>query len=233
MAKGSRTISLLSSLHKGLEMLMAKRMAHTAISQKVVPRQLFGAPLERFFNHHIACVIHDIDHPMHIRQKVVLVTFDVQGAFDAVLYERLLPRRRKMGWPESTADWVKYFLHARSARLHHEDRVTEPVFLECRLSQRSLLSLILLLYMTEVVGGSQCINAYADDVAIFGIGKTLLKAATAAWQEVNAVLAWATEYAVSFDPGKADVVYFLCPIAKRCGLPPITVCASQVNVSVE
>ncbi|KAI1002277.1 hypothetical protein K3495_g5927 [Podosphaera aphanis] len=99
-AKGWRPIALISCLGKGLEILVAKRMAHTALERNVIPRQLFGALLNRFANDLVACVIHDIEHTLQMRQTAELVTLDVQGAYHAVLHERLLKRMRNMGLPE-------------------------------------------------------------------------------------------------------------------------------------
>ena len=147
-------------------------MAHTALSQNVVPRQLFGALPGRSSNDLVARIIHDVEHAMHRRQKATLVTLEVQGAFDAVLHGRLLLRLRKIGWPELAVDWVKSFLDKRSARVRHEDGVTEPVFLECELPQGSPLSpIFFLLHMAEVVGESRWRFSYADNVVILGVGK--------------------------------------------------------------
>ena len=72
-AKGWRPIALLSSLGKGLERLIARRMAYTALTYKAVPQQLFGALTGRSANDLVSCVIHDVEHAMKRQKKAVLV----------------------------------------------------------------------------------------------------------------------------------------------------------------
>ncbi|KAI0992584.1 hypothetical protein K3495_g15601, partial [Podosphaera aphanis] len=89
-AKGWRPISLLSCLGKGLERLVAKRMAWLAIKHRVIPQQLFGALPGRSAVDLVSCVVHDAEAAMRNSKVTAMVTLDVQGAFDAVLHKRLL-----------------------------------------------------------------------------------------------------------------------------------------------
>ncbi|KAI1002492.1 hypothetical protein K3495_g5712, partial [Podosphaera aphanis] len=59
--KGWRPIALLSCLGKGLERLLAKRMAHLAVTHDVVGRQQFGALPKRSATDLVSCVVHDIE----------------------------------------------------------------------------------------------------------------------------------------------------------------------------
>ena len=138
----------------------------------------------------------------------------------------------KIGWPKPAITWLKSFLQERSARVRQEDGVTDPAFLECGLPQGSPLSPILFLfYMAEVVGGSSWRFGYADDVAILGIGSTPTEAAVAVQREVDAVLGWAADNAVSFDPDKAEVVYLVGPRSSGHDLPAIRVDTRDVQGS--
>lgn len=84
-AKGWRPISLLSCLGKGLERLVAKRMAWLAIKHRVVPKQLFGALPGRSAVDLVSCVIHDAEAAMR-NNKVTAV----DGSVD-VDYNRASP----------------------------------------------------------------------------------------------------------------------------------------------
>ena len=131
-----------------------------------MPQQLLGALFGRSANILVSCAIHDAEHAMKRQKKAVLVTLDVKGPFDAVIHGRLLQRMKRMGWPDASIYWIKSFLRGRSTHVRHEDGVTDPIHLECGLPQGSpLFSILFLLYMAEVVGGSSWRFGYADDVA--------------------------------------------------------------------
>ena len=104
-----RPIALLSVLGKGLERLIAKRMAWIAVTQKVLTCQQFGA-----VPHHSAvdlttCLTHDVETALNSKLKATMLTLDVKGAFNGVLPGRLVRRLREQGWPDNLAKWVGSF----------------------------------------------------------------------------------------------------------------------------
>lgn len=209
-------------------------MTYTALHSQIIPQNIFGALPRRSANDLVSCVVHDVEHILSLRQKAVLVTLDVQGAFDSVLHERLLRRIKKMGWPIEAISWIRSFLKERRVRVRYNQGVTDEIMLECGLPQGSPLSPILfLLYMSEVVAGSQWRFGYADDIAIMRAGKTTEEAAASAQEEVDDIIKWSRENAVSFDPTKTEVIYFLCPCARHQALPKIKVGLNEIVASDE
>jgi hypothetical protein len=47
----------------------------------------------------VAAFTHDIEAAMALGKEVTMITMDVQGAFDALLTQRLLARMTEQGWP--------------------------------------------------------------------------------------------------------------------------------------
>ncbi|KAI0992291.1 hypothetical protein K3495_g15895 [Podosphaera aphanis] len=88
-------------------------MATLAITAEVVGHQQFGALPKRSATDLVACVVHDIEEARTQNWTSTLVTLDVQGAFDAVLHNRLLMRMQKQGWPDSVLRWTASFLRDR------------------------------------------------------------------------------------------------------------------------
>ena len=92
-----RSIALLSCLGKGLERNVARRIAWTAMTYRVLSPQHGGAPPKRSVMDLIAAFTNDLEKAFSRGQHVAMVTMDVQGAFDALLNNRLLHRMRDQG----------------------------------------------------------------------------------------------------------------------------------------
>ena len=135
LPKSYRPISLLRTLGKGLEWLVAKRLLWIAIKYKVLHPQQFGALPLRLSADLIICLIYNIEEAWAKDRKLIssVLTADIKGAFNAVLPGYLLRRLRAQGWPDNIARWAFSFTTKRIARIRL-DRVTillEPV--TCRL----------------------------------------------------------------------------------------------------
>ena len=91
-----RPIALLSFVGKGLERLLAKRIAWTALTHDLLSPQLGGALPKRSTMDLVASFVHEAERALAKNLRVSMVTMDVQGAFDALLKRRLLQRLRKL-----------------------------------------------------------------------------------------------------------------------------------------
>ena len=90
-----RPIALLSVLGKGLERLVARKMAWLAITLQIVGNQQFSAlPLQSSVDL-TTCLTHDVEEALLSSSKASFLTMDVKGAFNAVLLGRLVRRLRK------------------------------------------------------------------------------------------------------------------------------------------
>ena len=96
-----RPIALLSVLGKGLERLLARKMAWLAISLQILSSQQFGALPLRSATDLTTCLTHDVEAALNKGLKTTLLTMDVKGAFDGVLLGRLVRRLCEQGWPDN------------------------------------------------------------------------------------------------------------------------------------
>ncbi|MBE3042001.1 hypothetical protein IMZ48_05350, partial [Candidatus Bathyarchaeota archaeon] len=81
---GYQPIQLISVLGKGLERLIARRMAHHSIQHQVCNPQHIGALLERSATDIASVFTHQVETWLADGKEVVAVMNDVKGAFDAV-----------------------------------------------------------------------------------------------------------------------------------------------------
>ncbi|RKK06588.1 hypothetical protein BFJ65_g18486, partial [Fusarium oxysporum f. sp. cepae] len=112
-----RPISLLSCLGKGLERLIARRLAWAAVHYSVLHPQQAGALPKRSATDLVTALVHDIEEAFARKKVATIVTMDVQGAFDTVMRNRLILRLREQGWPNHLARWAGSFMGGRSARV--------------------------------------------------------------------------------------------------------------------
>ena len=125
------SLTLLSCLGKGLERIIARRMATLSIRESLLNPQQFGALPKRSAVDLAACVTHDVERAFAEHKVASLLTMDVSGAFNAVLRGRLILRLRQQGWHESLVRWVDAFMTERSASVRMEGVLTEPQPLLC------------------------------------------------------------------------------------------------------
>lgn len=95
--RSMRPIALSSCLGKVLERIVARRIAHTAMAFNVLSPQHGGALPKRSAMDLATSFVHDVEMAWYRREHVTMVTMDVQGAFDAVLQNRLLHRMKERG----------------------------------------------------------------------------------------------------------------------------------------
>lgn len=205
-----RPIALLSCIGKGLERIIAKRMSYLAINSEVVGRQQFGALPKRSEIELVSCVVHDIEEARTQGWSSTLVTMNVEGTFDAVLHSRLIRRMQTQGWPINILGLISSLLKNRHVQVQYLGGITTTKKLVCGIPQGSSISpLLFLLFMEEPMKNDNTVAlfSYANDIGILGIGRTVTES-TAAAQQVNSVLEWADNNAISFDPQKSEVTQF-------------------------
>ena len=138
-----RPIALLSCLGKGLERLIARRLAYAAIKYKVLNPQQFGALPKRAATDLVACLVHDIEVAWGKGQVASLLITDIKGAFDSILRNRLTLRLREQGWPTWLIRWVSSFQSDRSVTVRLGDITSNPANLSYGLPQGSPVSPVL------------------------------------------------------------------------------------------
>ncbi|KAJ3478790.1 hypothetical protein NLG97_g8480 [Lecanicillium saksenae] len=206
-----RPISLLSCLSKGLERVIARRMAHAAIKHSIVHPNQAGALPKRSAVDIAACLIYDIEKALASGKVATLVTEDVMGAFDAILRNRMILCLRQQGWPDFLIRWIASFLLDRLAKVRYQETTTASAKLRCGLPQGSPISPILYILITAAIyflTGPAQRYGYADDTAMLFIGDSLEDTTRQANEAIAAMESWGRGEAIYFDPGKTEIMHF-------------------------
>ncbi len=204
-----RPIALLSCLGKGLERLMARRLAFWAKELKILAPDQCGAISQRSATDLTTALLSDINDQWAQHRVAGMVTIDVQGAFDGVLGGRLIYRLREQGWPKEVLDWVHSFLSNRTARINLDNTTSEPFRTYGGLPQGSPVSPILfLLYIEPLLRLGKSRFGFADDACLLGSGKDLPTCGQALQKSLNGALQWGADNGIQFEISKTELQYF-------------------------
>ena len=117
IAKAWRPISLLATLGKVLESVVAERISHMVETHGLLPTNHFGARKQRSAEQALVLLQEQIYTAWRGRRTVSLISFDVKGAYNGVCKERLLQRMKARGIPERLLRWVESFCSQRTASI--------------------------------------------------------------------------------------------------------------------
>ncbi|CBF84167.1 hypothetical protein AN2711.2 [Aspergillus nidulans FGSC A4] len=171
-----RPISLLSTLGKGLERLLAQQMAVRAIQADLLAPCHFGALPGWSAIDLVQVLVHRVEEAFQQGKDASLLLLDMKGAFDAVIHQRLLSHLRLQGWHKGLLQLLEDWLTGRSVSVHiKESTATAPI--KGGLPQGSPLSPILfLLYAARIVSTLESSFCYADDIGVLLDTKLTFKA---------------------------------------------------------
>jgi hypothetical protein len=116
--KAYRPITLLSTLGKALESVLATRLSYLVEAHTLLPDTHIGGRVGRSCDHALHLLLERIYESWRQDAHVAtLLTLDVTGAFDHVAHERLAHCLRKRRIPEQMVRWILSFLRDRSTTL--------------------------------------------------------------------------------------------------------------------
>lgn len=210
-----RPISLLSTLSKGLEAVIAKRLSYLAEKHHLLPRNQFGARPRRSCEQALNILVEKICAAWRIGRVLTLITFDVEGAFNGVNADILIPRLRERRVPEKLVAWIQSFCKDRKGLISFSSfQSISQTITQAGLPQGSPLSPSLYnFYNADLVespidksGGS---IGFIDDYTRWVTGETPEQNRALIQQTVvPRVEKWAKDSGVRFQINKTKLIHF-------------------------
>jgi hypothetical protein len=234
VAKAWRPISLLATLGKVLESVVAERISHAVETHGLLPTNHFGARKQRSAEHALVLLQEQIYAAWRNRWVVSLVSFDVKGAYNGVCKERLIQRMRARGIPEALLRWVEAFCSDRTATIQVNGQTSEARSLpQAGLPQGSPLSPILFLFFNadlvqqkiDCYGGA---IAFVDDFTAWVAGPTTQDNRKGIEAIIEKALDWERRSGATFEADKTAVIHFT-RWAKRSDSEPFTIKGQTVE----
>lgn len=214
LAKAYRPISLLATLGKILESVVAERISYAVEEFGLLPTNHFGARKKRSTEQALTLLQEHIYKAWRSKKVLSLVSFDVKGAYNGVYKERLLQRLRARGIPLALVRWIDSFCSQRTATILVNGYTSEKQDLpQAGLHQGSPLSPILFLFFNadlvqhklDTKGGSM---AFVDDYTAWVTGPTAEANRGPMETIVERALAWERRSGATFEGDKTSLVHF-------------------------
>ena len=213
--KAYRPISLLRTICKGLERLVAQRLSEFCERTNRLSPTQFGARPRRSTEQALAILVEKTYDAWRVQKVLSLVTFDVQGAYNGVNKDVLKERMRACAIPTMLINWTYCFCSNRAASINFGDFKAEMATINFPgLPQGSPLSPILyILYNHDLLTGK--INSkggdmgFVDDFTAWAVGKNSDENTARLQKEViPRVTRWERESGATFEGDKTQFIHF-------------------------
>jgi ribonuclease HI len=214
LAKSWRPISLLSTLGKILEAVVAERLSYAVETFGLLPANHFGARKRRSTEQALLLLQEQIYKAWRGRRVLSLISFDVKGAYNGVFKDRLLQRLKARGIPESLVRWIDAFCSRRTATIAVNGFTSERQELpQAGLPQGSPLSPILFLFFNadlvqHRIDGNGGAVAFVDDYTAWVTGPSAESNRAGLQAIIDRALDWERRSGAQFEGDKSAIIHF-------------------------
>eukprot|EP01060_Flectonema_neradi_P013170 TRINITY_DN1994_c0_g1_i11.p1 TRINITY_DN1994_c0_g1~~TRINITY_DN1994_c0_g1_i11.p1 ORF type:complete len:996 (+),score=78.70 TRINITY_DN1994_c0_g1_i11:2407-5394(+) len=205
-----RPITLTSALCKVMEKMLTDRMNHILRDRLEVRQSAFRKGRSALEN--LCQVTDSLLQARKEGKEAILLTFDLQKAFDAVQHRTLLHRMRKLGVPKRYLRWVQHYLKSRRVSTKVNGVRSKYEKIKTGVPQGSVLGPQLFsIYINGLINRLRHYEptVFADDIGIVISAKTIEELEKKANRAVRIVQEWAEESDVEVNtaPGKTEYIH--------------------------
>lgn len=215
LAKNFRPISLLWTISKGLERVIARRLTFYIEKYSLVPQNQFGCRPRRNTEQALNILIEAIFQAWKKGLTLSLITFDVKGAFNGVNKEALIRIMENMRFPANLVNWTMDFCVNRSASVAVGHYTSEQELLQHPgIPQGSPCSPVLYIIFNaaladQVITKKEGAICFADDFSAWVVGKTIQENNHRIQEEViPRAVEWAATTGATFELSKTEFIHF-------------------------
>ena len=214
-----RPVCLTSCMGKWLERVIGARMRWVLESAGYFSRFQAGFREGRGVNDQLVRLTQSIWDAYQKREKVSLLLYDFERAFDRVWRDGLLLKLIEAGVARPIVRWVQEWLKYRLAWVKMDGvRSKEKMFAQ-GLPQGSVLSPLLFLVfindLVEELSGGVEVSAFADDLAVWHVGKSVAAGREKLQWATDVVARWSEKWLLRVNVEKCSVTLFSRDVRER------------------
>jgi hypothetical protein len=205
-----RPISLLSSISKILEKIVAEKLVSHLTSNDLLYIHQYGFLPKKSTEHNLLHVINYISKSLNDGNYCIGVFLDLKKAFDVCSHSILLKKLEKMGVRGTSLTWFKNYLSGRTQYVDINGTKSEALSLEISVIQGSILGPILFLcYINDFYTATALFSVlFADDTICLGNGKNLNELTAFVNAELKKIANWFRSNKMAVNTSKTKFIVF-------------------------
>jgi len=205
-----RPISLLSSLSKVLEKIVADNLVHHLLSNDLLYCNQFGFLPKRSTEHNLMKILNYVSEALNDGNFCIGVFLDLKKAFDVCSHEILLSKLKIMGIRGKNFNWFKSYLSGRKQKVDIDGVSSSELPINISVIQGSILGPILFLcYINDFYKATSLFSVlFADDTTCLAKGKILNELTEYVNAELQKVANWFLANKMAVNTRKTKFIVF-------------------------
>jgi hypothetical protein len=205
-----RPISLLSSISKVLEKIVAEKLIHHLTANDLLYQHQYGFLPNRSTEQNLLQIVNYISDAINSNMYCVGVFLDLKKAFDVCSHEILLKKLKKMGVVGTAHEWFRSYLEGRSQCVDIGGTLSDFMELAISVLQGSTLGpLLFLCYINDFWKCTSMFSAlFADDTTSLAKGLILADVITYVNCELKKMANWFRANKMSLNASKTKYIIF-------------------------
>jgi hypothetical protein len=205
-----RPISLLSSISKILEKIVAEKLIHHLVSNNLLYTHQYGFLPKKSTEQNLLQIVNYITTALNEGMYCVGVFLDLRKAFDVCSHEILLKKLKKMGIQEIAHKWFESYLTNRTQCVDISGNFSDLINLDISVIQGSTLGPILFLcYINDFWKAASLFSVlFADDTTGLAKGFIISELITYINEEMRKIANWFRSNKMALNTAKTKYMIF-------------------------
>lgn len=214
VTKAYRPITLLDTIGKAIELILAKRISAITELYELLPKTHFGDRRSTLTVHAVYYLVERAYKGWHQGIDTFVLMLDVTGAFDNVSHPRLLHNLRKRRIDLKIVNWISCFISNRSTVIKINEYISDNIKISTGITQGSpLLPILYLFYNADFIEICCTTNAnvtaggFIDDVFLLATSPSITQNYELLKETHNLCMTWTKQHVSKFGLTKYQLVH--------------------------